>query len=90
MAGSYEHVTTRQGNLVSNERFVDMVENLGDAYEMAEEMYGMIWWLAATAALEREMSEAAFARETRLRVARAQKSYRDGLAISRHMNRRRT
>ena len=46
MAGSYEHATTDDGKLRSNESFVGMIENLGDAYEMAEEMYGMIWWLA--------------------------------------------
>jgi hypothetical protein len=46
MAGGYNHIVTNKGNLVSNERFVGMIENLGDAYEMAEEMYGMIWFLA--------------------------------------------
>lgn len=46
MAGSYKHIITDHGNLVSNERFAQMVENLGDAYEMTEEMYGMIWFLA--------------------------------------------
>lgn len=46
MAGSYNHIITNQGNLRSNESFVQMIENLGDAYEMAEELYGMIWWLA--------------------------------------------
>jgi hypothetical protein len=50
MAGSYNHVVTNNGNLVDNERFVQMVENLGDAYEAVEEMYGMIWWLAHMAA----------------------------------------
>jgi hypothetical protein len=33
MAGSYNHIITEQGNLVSNETFVKMIENLGDAYE---------------------------------------------------------
>lgn len=46
MAGSYNHITDNQGNLIPNEDFPDMIENLGDAYEMAEEMYGMIWWIA--------------------------------------------
>jgi hypothetical protein len=46
MAGSYNHIITKEGNLVSNERFVNFIENLGDAYEMAEQMYGMIWFLA--------------------------------------------
>lgn len=46
MAGSYNHIINEKGDLRDNERFVDMIENLGDAYEMAEELYGMIWWLA--------------------------------------------
>lgn len=49
VAGSYNHATTAHGNLRSNESFIQMIENLGDAYEMAEEMYGMIWWLAHNA-----------------------------------------
>lgn len=46
MAGSYEHATTDDGKLRDPDTFVDMVENLGDAYETVEEMYGMIWFLA--------------------------------------------
>lgn len=46
MAGSYNHVVNHKGQLLNNENFVNMIENLGDAYEMAEEMYGMIWFLA--------------------------------------------
>ncbi len=46
MAGSYNHVTNDEGQLLNNEDFVQMIENLGDAYEAVEEMYGMIWYLA--------------------------------------------
>jgi hypothetical protein len=46
MAGSYNHIVNNKGDLLNNERFVGMIENLGDAYEAVEEMYGMIWWLA--------------------------------------------
>jgi hypothetical protein len=46
MAGSYNHIVTDSGNLRDNESFVGMIENLGDAYEMAEELYGMVWFLA--------------------------------------------
>lgn len=46
MAGSWEHMNTLKGELRNNETFVDMIDNLGDAYEAAEECYGMIWWLA--------------------------------------------
>jgi hypothetical protein len=48
MAGSYSHIVDNNGRLLSNEDFIDMIENLGDAYEMAEEMYGMIWYLAVS------------------------------------------
>jgi len=47
MAGSYKHVTTNSGHLRSD-TFADMIENLGDAFEAVEELYGMVWWLAAT------------------------------------------
>lgn len=42
MAGSYRHVTDKNNNLVSNEEFIDHIENLGDAYETIEEMWHMI------------------------------------------------
>jgi hypothetical protein len=47
MAGSYKHAVTPKGHLRSNRSFANMIDNIGDAYEMAEEMYGMIWFLAA-------------------------------------------
>jgi len=46
MAGSFQHMTTKSGKLRSNESFTGMIGNLGDAYEAAEECYGMIWFLA--------------------------------------------
>ncbi len=46
MAGSYQHMVTRSGRLRGNESFTGMIENLGDAYEAAQECYGMIWYLA--------------------------------------------
>lgn len=46
MAGSYKHVTTKNGKLISNEKFPEMIENLGDAYEAVEEMYHMIQFLS--------------------------------------------
>jgi hypothetical protein len=75
MAGSYNHVITEQGNLVSNETFVQMIENLGDAYEMAEEMYGMIWWLASNTEHIRLMP----AEEA---VMLARKNYQEGLKLA--------
>src|SRR4051794_19315315 len=46
MAGSYNHVVTDDGNLRSNERVLQSLENGGDVCEAVEEMYGMIWFLA--------------------------------------------
>lgn len=46
MAGSYNHAVYSDGTLKDNKDFVGSIENLGDAYEMAEEMYGMIWLMA--------------------------------------------
>lgn len=67
MAGSYNHCVTKSGRLLSNESFVDMIENLGDAYEAVEEFYGMIWFLANGDAS---------------RVEEARIAYRDGLNMS--------
>jgi len=46
MAGSYRHVVDSNNDLIPNEKFPDMIENLGDAYETIEEMYHMIDILA--------------------------------------------
>lgn len=46
MAGSWGHMTTKTGKFRNNESFIQMIENLGDAYEAAEECFGMVWWLA--------------------------------------------
>jgi len=76
MAGSFRHVTTKKGKLRSNESFAGMIDNLGDAYEAVEEMYGMIWWLAANygAALG-DGDTASF-------VENARENYRNGIEIS--------
>jgi hypothetical protein len=46
MAGSYKHCVAEDGQLLTPEQFSGMIENLGDAYEAIEEMYGMVWYLA--------------------------------------------
>jgi hypothetical protein len=45
MAGSWDHITTGDGKFRS-ESFTDLIENLDDAHEAAEECFGMVWWLA--------------------------------------------
>ena len=46
MAGSYKHITTAKGDLITNEEFVIAIENVGDAYEMAEECWYLIQLLS--------------------------------------------
>jgi len=76
MAGSWQHMTGRTGRLLNNENFTGMIENLGDAYEAAEECYGMIWWLAET------IAGPGATRAQILRVIRqAQEHYQDGLRL---------
>jgi len=84
MAGSYKHVVTQNGNLRSNESFVDMIENLGDAYEMAEEMYGMIWYIAYHFG-----APGAPLSEVKAIVEVAQKNYKEGLEMAKEVNRQR-
>jgi hypothetical protein len=80
MAGSWRHATTKGGKLLNNENFVDMVENLGDAYETVEEMFGMIWWLAA--ALSRDAAGSDPRRAAMLSyIAEARESHQEGLRI---------
>jgi hypothetical protein len=85
MAGSWQHMTTRTGKLLNNENFTGMIENLGDAYEAAEECHGMIWWLAGEVARYRSLEAAQAPLPTReiMRgiVTQAERHYKDGLAL---------
>jgi hypothetical protein len=72
-------MTTRKGKLLNNENFCGMIENLGDAYEAAEECFGMVWWLAARWA--DDVATDPVSRELLLDIiARAEANYREGLA----------
>ena len=42
MAGSWKHLLRNDGTF----RGIELLDNLGDAYEALEECYGMILWLA--------------------------------------------
>lgn len=46
MAGSYDHIVNKKGKFIRNEKFINQIDNLGDAYEMAEECWHMIQILA--------------------------------------------
>lgn len=67
MAGSFRHATDDYGRLVSNRHIGVAAENLGDAYETIEEMYGMIWYLA-----DGDID----------RVERARRNYKKGISMS--------
>lgn len=85
MAGSWAHMTTKSGKLRSNESFTDMIENLGDAYEAAEECYGMVWFLAEAIAYRDDMLHLGSRRPPRDKILdairQAEANYRDGLKI---------
>lgn len=86
MAGSYNHCVDKEtGKLYVNEDLIQMVENLGDAYESIEEMYGMIWWLASRVAWDTAPDAATVAeiRASRNRwVEEARQNYQLGLTLS--------
>jgi len=44
MAGSYNHVVDKTGAFVGV--LGHLLDNLGDAHEALEELYGMVWYLA--------------------------------------------
>ena len=83
MAGSWRHMTTRTGKLRRNDSFVQMIENLGDAYEAAEECYGMIWWLAANVLTGTAEGDARPLSRDRILavIAEAEAHYREGLEL---------
>lgn len=92
MAGSYNHITTSQGNFVSNETFANQIENLGDAYEMTEEMYGMIWWLVEKAIppyiAETLQGMGMYNQYVQYLVSEAEQNYKLGLQFSKQVNSR--
>ena len=64
MAGSYGHIADdKTGKFIG----VELIDNLGDAYEALEECFGMIWFLADGDASK---------------VEEAWKRWEDGIAMS--------
>lgn len=95
MAGSYNHVVNNDGTLMDNDRMMisgAMIENLGDAYEAIEEMYGMIWFLAHQAVAPHipleQFQYLHYAREmVKDIVETARQNYKDGLEVSLEIHR---
>jgi hypothetical protein len=90
MAGSYNHCITRNGNLMSNDRMMitgAMIENLGDAYEAIEEMFGMIWFLAGDIQDSENVPEEALPSMIKDRVEAARQNYSAGLELSKVIHR---
>ena len=84
MAGSWRHMTMDDGRFRDNESFCDMIENLGDAYEAAEECYGMIWYLAAMMATDLNwttLTEFPSREQVLAVIAEAEERYKDGLEL---------
>jgi hypothetical protein len=75
MAGSYNHVVSKNGGLDTNKHVVGMLENGGDVFEAVEEMYGMIWYLA------RKLERAEGLSATDI-VEEARTKYKEGLSLS--------
>lgn len=67
MAGSYMHCVTDEGLLRPPSLLAGSLENGGDVWEAVHELYGMVWYLADGDAEK---------------VAEAQRSYLDGIALS--------
>lgn len=82
MAGSYNHCINDEGNLLGPFALAGMLETDGDVFEAVEEMYGMIWWLAANVESVRTMlpedavEEARRNYTTGLELAKANKNKR--------------
>jgi len=94
MSGSYNHVVKDDGNLASNERVVSMLENGGDVYEAVEEMFGMIWWLAAKLVNQQQFALIALEKDPtdraklmKLAVEKAREEYKEGLVFSTEIHR---
>lgn len=78
MAGSYKHCVDEQGRFTG----VNLLDDLGDAYEALEEMYGMIWWLAYELAAGKFAYDGLIETEQIRVVEEARQNYQTGLSYS--------
>lgn len=76
MAGGYGHIVQKDGNLMSNTRITEMLDNGGDVFETVEQLYGMLWFLAATHAYK----------DPRAAVEDARRQYQEGLKMAKGVN----
>lgn len=76
MAGSYGHIVQKDGNLRYAREIVQSLETGGDVFECVEEMYGMIWFLAATYAYT----------DPKAAVQDARRQYQEGLKKAKEVN----
>lgn len=72
MAGSWKHITTDKGEF----RGVELIDNLGDAYETLEECYGMVWYLVSL--LGNDPTSRTMAAD----IEEARLHYKDGIELS--------
>lgn len=82
MAGSYNHAVDKDGKLDDFDIFKANVENLGDAYETVEEMYGMIWFLAHALRNTRELAGQLTDHTEAQLVELARANYSQGVQLS--------
>lgn len=76
MAGSWKHiVTTKKGKFQGT----ILLDHLGDAYEALEECYGMVYWLAASVAIETSEDRGAAPKELTRIIENARVNYRQGI-----------
>jgi hypothetical protein len=78
MAGSYGQIVQKDGNLASNRRVAEMLENDDDVFETVEEMYGMIWFLVG--------NNPQWAGREKAMIHEARRDYRQGLKVAKEVN----
>ena len=83
MAGSYNHIVEKpSGKLLVRSQALSMLEcSSGDVYEALEEMYGMIWYLAARLDATLPLPKGAPSTTADL-VEHARQNYQKGLGLS--------
>ena len=85
MAGSYNHCVTPAGNFSGGERG-PRLDDLGDAFEALEEMFGMIWYLAGEMLEMTPKTPEERAVMVKEAVETARQNYKEGLRISKEIH----